>query len=105
MDNRAIRKNMGKRMDKVMGKKTNRNGADTYKCHICNEEIADPVNLITHMLDHSLSAMESINDLIKDQKLGRVSNSDRTRNDSMRASSERMRKTKGAKKIFGTKKG
>jgi hypothetical protein len=51
----------------------------SYKCQICNKEVSNPVDAMTHYIDHGSSALAAINALIKDQKIGRVSIEDRAR--------------------------
>ena len=47
------------------------------ECQICGRKANNPVDAMTHLLDHGSSAMEGISRLIKDQKEGRVSKTDR----------------------------
>lgn len=51
----------------IMGKKGN-----YYKCHICGKETKSSVDAMTHLIDHVTSALEGVNNLIKEQKTGRV---------------------------------
>ena len=52
---------------------------ETYKCQICNKDAKNPVDAITHYLDHGSSALNAVNALIKDQRTGAVSVEDRAR--------------------------
>jgi hypothetical protein len=61
--------------EKAKGKKK----LDEFKCQICGRKSDNPVEAMTHLLDHGSSALESVSKLIKDQKEGRVSKSDRER--------------------------
>jgi hypothetical protein len=51
----------------------------TYKCQICSRETKNSVDAMTHYIDHGSSALEAVNALIKDQKIGRVSVEDKAR--------------------------
>jgi hypothetical protein len=51
----------------------------TYKCQICNKETRNSVDAMTHYIDHGSSALEAINELIKEQRTGSVSVGDKAR--------------------------
>ncbi len=57
----------------------NETKTESYKCQICNKEIRNPVDTITHYLDHGSAALNSVNTMIKDQRTGAVSVEDRSR--------------------------
>lgn len=59
----------------------------SYHCQICQKQTANSVDAVTHLLDHGTSALEAVNALIKDQKIGRVSTQDRTDDDNGRMAS------------------
>lgn len=71
----ASKKNGGKKggpqyeklVGNIMGKK-----GDSYKCHICGKETKSSVDAMTHLIDHVTSALEGVNNLIKEQKTGKV---------------------------------
>jgi hypothetical protein len=71
-DMKKAGKTMNATIDNIMGKE-----GKSYRCHICNKTSKNSVDAITHMIDHSSSALEAINAMIKDQKGGKVSNDDR----------------------------
>ncbi len=50
-----------------------------YKCQICNKETANPVDAMTHYLDHGSTALAAVNAMIKDQRTGSVTTEDRAR--------------------------
>jgi hypothetical protein len=52
---------------------------ETYKCQICNRELKNPVDAMTHYLDHGSNALTAINSLIKEQRTGNVSIEDKAR--------------------------
>lgn len=47
------------------------------QCQICGRKTENPVDAMTHLLDHGASALEGVSKLIKDQKEGKVSKVDR----------------------------
>ena len=50
-----------------------------YKCQICNKETKNPVDTMTHYLDHGSTALAAVNAMIKDQRSGSVTTEDRAR--------------------------
>lgn len=56
--------------NEMKNRKTNSEEGKTYRCKICNEESEDSVDAITHQLEHSSSALETVSDLMKEQKYG-----------------------------------
>lgn len=50
-----------------------------YKCQICNKETVNPVDAMTHYLDHGSTALAAVNAMIKEQRTGSVTTEDRTR--------------------------
>lgn len=58
---------------------TNEIKPETYKCQICNKETTNSVDAVTHYMDHATSAMGAINALIKDQRTGMPSASEKTK--------------------------
>ncbi len=87
--------NKAKNKKEAKNKKASVKSTGTYKCQICNKETKNSVDAITHLLDHGSSALEAVNALIKDQKIGRVSTADRAEDDRARNSAG---ETSGAKK-------
>jgi hypothetical protein len=83
MNNKAKAEKIAKR---ISGK-----SKGTYKCQICNRETKSSVDAITHLLDHGSSALNAINALIKDQKVGRVSTEERA-SDGKMASAKKNKK-------------
>jgi hypothetical protein len=59
--------------EKEIVKETIANDDKTYKCQICGKDTGNSVDAMTHYLDHGSSALEAVNSLIKDQKIGNVS--------------------------------
>gem|GEM_PF-5836993 len=97
-----MNKKVNKKIDKKIDKKINKKHSDTYKCQICNRESKNSVDAITHLLDHGSSALEAINALIRDQKVGRVLTSDRARDDRVRTSTDDDMAASKKKKVMSS---
>lgn len=54
---------------------------ESYTCQICKRENKNSIDAVTHYLDHGQSALTAINALIKDQKSGSVTVTDKARVD------------------------